>query len=74
MHLQTEQLACALLLCCTNLCARFFLNDLAAYIAPSPPPHTHTGLGKRVLWRFTSPSLWDLPSCEVLSLLAVFSL
>ena len=40
MHLQTEQLAYALLSCCTDLCARFFLNNLAVYIeVPPPTPH-----------------------------------
>ena len=61
MHVHTEQPACALLLCCTDLCACFFLNDLAANISPrSLPlsPRTHTGLGKRGMLRFMSSPFW----------------
>ncbi len=66
MHWRTEQLACALLLCCTDMCACFFLNDLAACIDPPPPPsHTH-----RQMWLVEvhiticmgSTQLWDFVS------------
>ncbi len=81
MHLQTEQLACALLLCYTDLCARFFLNDLPGCVAPPPPPppprpYIH------LLWQWWLVEvhitfimgLWDPPGCDLLSLLAVILL